>query len=305
MWLEQLQDADVSKRCTAARKLGDLGDITALPQMIEACADPHGYVRLALVESMAQLGPAAVDPLLSALAHHPEPMVRRSVAKSLAILAAGTSIAPLIHTLKFDPDLVTRNAAAGALCRIGVQAVDPLIQLLTDPDEYVSGAAIWALGSIGPAALLTLLTYIKDGNPQVRSGVVQALGSMGTDEVVPALQTALQDADAGVRASAARSVGNGRYKVCIPQLEMLLTDPDRQVRRDAAIALGEVEADHALPTLLSALSDPDVELRKAVVMALKRLPSPQTTQALKDLATVDPEESVRTLARMTLQFINS
>ena len=100
-----LKDQDQRVRATAANVLGEIGDVRAVEPLVAALQDNNFAVQGAAMKALKQIGPAAVGGLVE-----------------------------ILH----DPDAGMRQAAAGALGRIGHrQAVGPLIKTLADSEKTV------------------------------------------------------------------------------------------------------------------------------------------------------------------------
>src|SRR5438093_13300678 len=76
--IDLLKDKDWYRRREAAITLGEMGDERAIPHLIAALRDSEWNVREAAEDALAQIGSAAVDPLLKALREY---QIRKFVIK--------------------------------------------------------------------------------------------------------------------------------------------------------------------------------------------------------------------------------
>lgn len=96
-------------------------------------------------------------------------------------------VAALIDTLR-DNDVEVRTYAAVALAAVGVEAVDPLVAMLTDKNTAARAAAAYALGVMGAPAtpsIAALVKILKDDSTDVRRQAAQALGRILTAQKAP------------------------------------------------------------------------------------------------------------------------
>lgn len=101
----------------------DSSDLTLIKQMVECLGDTRGMVRLGFAEALGQVGKPAVPFLLTALANHPNPVVRRAAAKTLTLIADPEAVPVLIKALLEDEDTVVKGSAIGALAGVGTERV--------------------------------------------------------------------------------------------------------------------------------------------------------------------------------------
>lgn len=166
-------------------------------------------------EGLANMGAAAVEPLLASL-DDPLATFRSSVVLVLARIGE-PSLAPLMKKLD-DANAVTRQAAAWALGndqwkdaakdKRDALSVAPLMAKAKDPVAAVRQSALWALGMIGKAeAYDTLVASLKDGESGPRRGAVEALGRLGDKRAVPLIAPFLDDAEHAMRQTASVALG--------------------------------------------------------------------------------------------------
>ena len=212
-WRRDLQDQDPYARLMAVVALGKTGRSDVAPELLAALSDSSEAVRVAALESLRALGPAAAPALLKRLelAAAPATGEGRSEARLVASVLVDqglTSVAPLIQALQ--DERYDKQAIVEALADAGPAVVGPLGELLLQPQPGVAAAAASALGSLGGQALpavTSLVLALRRPEPEVTRAAAGALGHIAPDrsDVLPALlQVARQPVadDDGERAEA-------------------------------------------------------------------------------------------------------
>jgi len=188
--LKDLKAENVDVRRAAANRVLLADRATqekALPLLIEILeGDKDGQVRLAVLDSLASLGPAA------------EP-----------------AIPALVKTLKTDFGGRGSEAthqdyrSALALSAIGEPAVEGLRGLLGEKKESVRAEVIMSLGRIGPpakAAVPDLIPLLTDQSERIRREASVALAGIGEAAIGPLVEAA-EGADAIARRMALEGLG--------------------------------------------------------------------------------------------------
>jgi HEAT repeat protein len=176
---------------------------------------------------LIELGAAAVEPLVAALAHS-EPSVRLHAVSALGRLR--------------DP-----------------RGLDGVVAALGDLQNHgaVAIAAERALASWGEAAREAVLRAAREGGEALRARAVRTLGKMGGEGLVEPLTELLTDPLPGVRMQAAEALAKLRGRAAIDALAPLLSDPDKWVRWEVAATLVSVGCVRGEAVLREAFSDPD------------------------------------------------
>ena len=163
-----LTDTDMRVCNAAARMLGELGWQPENDRQRATLA-----ITLGRWDEAVRFGPAAVEPLITALASGWNP---RAAAQALGKLGDPQ---PLITALT-DTDSGVRREAAIALGKLGdPRAARPLITALADTDSGVRETAAAALEKFGDAAVQPLAAALTDTEPAVRKAVARKLGELG------------------------------------------------------------------------------------------------------------------------------
>jgi bilin biosynthesis protein len=248
-------------------------------QMVECLGDTRGLVRLGFAEALGVVGKPAVDTLIEALLHHSNEVVRRAAGKTLTLIEDPVAIPHLIHALLNDEDTVVQASAIGALARIGIASVNPLLEVLASPNSSESnkGHAAWGLAFIGAPAKEQLYQAYNSDSSEVRAAVVGAIAKVAEEDrhdtqSLNLLVNALKDPVADVRSEAAAVLGNLKYSPAISVLLELLDRPEAETRKSAALSLmkiGDRQSITALQTALARESEPNTQ--KAIALAISLL----------------------------------
>jgi bilin biosynthesis protein len=254
-------------------------DQQLIEQMVECLGDTRGLVRLGFAEALGQVGKPAVEPLIEALLHHSNVVVRRAAGKTLTLIEDPEAVPYLISSLLNDEDTVVQGSAIGALARTGEASVAPLLEVLASPDSTEShkGHAAWALAFIGAKAQEQLYTAYGSHYPEVRAAVVGAIAKVAEEnrddtQALNLLVESLQDDSANVRSEAAAVLGNLKYQPAIPKLTELLNHSSGETRKSAALSLMKIGDRNSLEPLQTALDKESNEgIKKAIALAISML----------------------------------
>ena len=258
----------------------DRNDQKLIGEMIECLGDTRGLVRLYYAETLGKvIGQPAVEPLIEALLHHSNVVVRRAAGKTLTLIEDPKAVPHLIYALLNDPDTVVQASAIGALARTGEASVDPLLEILASPDSTESnkGHAAWALAFIGAKAKEKLYAAYDSDSPEVRSAVVGAIAKVAEEnrddtQALDLLVKSLNDDAVDVRSEAAAVLGNLKYQPAIPRLLELLTHPEGETRKSSALSLMKIGDRNSLESLQTALTkETDPGIKKAIALAISLL----------------------------------
>lgn len=297
--VEALTDNDSAVRREASLALGWLGDERALELLLLGLNDRDELVRKNASEVLSHLGTIAVDPLILKLNEfHPE--ARVSAIETLASLKDLRAVAPLIALVN-DPDLRIVRAAAGALGRLGdSRAVQPLVQLLKDSNRERVIAAAGALGPLGDERSVSpLIELLSHDYPAIREQAVEALVEFG-EPVVKPLIDALKHPDRHIREASALALGHLSDVRSVDALINALKDRQPTVRDAASIALKRL-GDPVVEPLIAALNDTDSRFQEAAIGCLVGLGKNVVEPLIRELQNPNPgvrESASKALARL-------
>jgi len=180
-------------------------------------------------------------------------------------------------------------------------AVRPLLLAITDDDPEVRMLAAEALGKAGPAEHAdALIPLLDDEDLWVRAAAARALGRTGAERFGPVLAAHLAQATDIFLLALIDVVGASAVREALEPLLALAVHEDPEVRKTVLAALSSYDWVHARPAVLSHLSDPHWSVRKSAAEVLEHRRDPATDLLLEQLATDDPDPSVRQAARKAL-----
>ena len=180
--------------------------------------EKDGQIRLAVLETLTQMGPAAADAapalayaMLESFGGRRNEELHQDYRAALALASIGApAVENLRNLLRAERDNI-RAEAAMAIGRIGssaAAATPELIQLLSDDSQRVRHDASIALAQIGAPAVQPLLEAMQHQQPATRAAAAAALGAMhplppeDRTQIQQILAAALEDPDADVRSAA-------------------------------------------------------------------------------------------------------
>jgi HEAT repeat protein len=331
--LEALHDKNEDIRSSAAKALGEIGDVAAVPGLLEALHDQDKDVRLNVVTVLGQIGDRTVVPSLLEALHDQEDIVRVRVASVLGEIGDSTAVPGLLKALH-DQNAVVRMDVATALGQIGDRmAVLSLLEALHDQDEDVRSSAAKALGQIGDSTAVPALLEQLKGHIFI-DNAIKALGQIGDAAAVPGLveilhssyseydklatEALLQIGSDAVpkliealhydllhgtnvtkRSNIVKVLGNFGNNATVPTLLEALHDQNRSVRWNTVQALGKIGDVTAVPGLLEALHDQEYHMRYTAATALGQIGDSTAVPGLLE-ALHDQNRSVRTSAAEAL-----
>lgn len=217
----RLASIDSEERRDALMRLGGMKRAEASRAAAQALRDLNPMVRVTAAHAIVSLPPAEVLALLAPLLSDKQEFVRREAAFVLGESGGINAIEPLRNLLMADKEIAVRAAAAIALGRIA------------DP-------------AAGPALIQAL-----EAKPQKKKSEEYEF----------------------VRRSAAQSLGEVRAFSAVPALIATLQDESNSIdlRRAAATALGLIGSESAVPALRAAFNSEDPYLAEAARTALHRM----------------------------------
>ena len=119
-------------------------ELSGIEELIKSCGEGNGLAQQEARLALENIGEAAVEPIIQALLH--------------------------------SENSVIRWRAAEALGHMGdLRAIEPLIQALVDKDTSVQWRAIEALAGIGEPAIESLVFATEDENVEIRWGATRAI----------------------------------------------------------------------------------------------------------------------------------
>jgi len=203
-----LRASDPFERTSAARSLGQMGSLTALPFLLDSLYDPETIVRNQAIASVGELkDPAALDALRDVARVCPD-LPANLVGRALNGTSADGSVVfkqeNVLEITQLKPASKVEDLPESTDDKRWLKAIAKLSG--TKADERIEAAKL--LGEFPVQKSVSALTGIvrNDAEPSVRSFAVSSLACINHESVFPAMLLALGDESREVRASAARSM---------------------------------------------------------------------------------------------------
>lgn len=342
----QAKAPEAEVRAAAAASWGEIGNKAALPLLKAGLKDPEDAVRIEAASSLNKLGDPAGVAVLQAIVSRAEPAsakpgpaaelrarardkTRAAAALRLSEMGSVTVVRFLEKTLK-DPSGAVRDAAAIALCRLGLDDegsfADRFLNAFGDDDEYTRAAAIKALGQTkaevavvalkdaaadasplvraetmtaliqfpGPETRKMLEFGLLDEQPRVRLTAALALAALAEPDSADALRSMLRpEAEKAQQLIAAKGLARLGEKVDLTLAKRMLDSADEEARDLAVETIAAADSDEAYP-LLSRVMDDDASARLRVKAAtsivLKMMPPSESKPASGGPSTPMPQK---------------
>jgi HEAT repeat protein len=254
----------------AAGLLGQLGDRSATPALVDTLSSHDSELVVAAVGALAAIGdPLSLDALVSLFAH-PDVMVRQGALAAVQAIGDQRVEAHVATALASDDSRV-RECGVRVAGYFGFKELTHnVVSALADPIEEVRRAAIEQLPMLeGVQSVDLLAAALRTESGRNRAAAAHALRSMPSANVEASLIAALRDADPWVRYFAAGSLEIHGTAACVPDLiDLARGDRAAHVRIAALAALGTV-APAAVSDLAPAMvEDADENVAAAAVSAL-------------------------------------
>jgi twitching motility protein PilT len=263
-WQKLVQDNDVAVREKALEVLATKVATPSVALFVQHLPLVSYNTQQILIEALTRASstqpPEFADQLLPLVASG-DASTRTAVLKILFTMK--NTAAVVKRYIRFTTTLAgfVRDRTLDSLRVFGDQVAEPAIELLSDPDDNLRAAALAVASSFEDPRL------------------------------VPATITLLKDPDWWIRIAAAETLGRLKDARAAEPLVQALNDPD--AKWAAVEALGHIADPRALSALGRMLGDPQPNVRIEVMQALRNFKHPQVAEALKKIATHDPERSVR------------
>lgn len=235
-------------RLVAAAALGEFGNETVLPELIEALEDPDPRVRSRAVRSIGQLGDDRCVPPLRARLTDGDVTVRRAAVTALASVGTDRALESLLPVATGAETETVRWMAADELGALETErAFETLLDALADDSRAVVRAALLSLlDQVGSTA--------DDRAPDRRERIAERLRDSGDRTAVP------------------------------PLIEVIQESPRPERREHAVWLLGHALSGHdetALECLLDALDSDHEAVAAAAQAALGELNVPEVRDRLR------------------------
>jgi HEAT repeat protein len=316
------EESNVDRREEAVAALGELATPEAQDALVSLLSTPSERIRKAAVNALGKVGEAVLPSLVNALRY---PNSRQAAAQVLVGFGE-PAIQSLVFLLK-EPDKNLARSVAETLevlgwqpgrdvigayywiarrdfdkvAKIGVPAIEPLVQTLKDRD--LRRSALVALSQIGDGRVVPPILALARERQWFQSAV-EALAQL-EQVAVPQLVTALRAHDSDIRQAAATALdmigwqpgrdADGAAYWCVRQrwdrcvdiggkavgvLVGVLEERQSPARQAVIQALGQIKHEDALVALEKMLLDPDVSTQIIAVQALGKIGTARAAECL-------------------------
>ncbi|MDO9539196.1 MAG: HEAT repeat domain-containing protein [Methanocalculus sp.] len=310
-----LDDGEGIVRTEAAKALGNLQCVDAVPQLIRSLIDMKTDVRREAMTALSRIGSPAFHELVAAL-DAPSNEIRAGVARALGSIGDQRAIPHLILHLG-EGAIDVRTVVIEALIGFDVAAIRPLEEVMStgNPEEKI--AALIIFDGIGINATYLIERALKDPNPAVSRKAAYLLkvdDQIGSDrqeetseipdsadEITPLIQDLLiGNKEAQIR-SAQQLVHKG--SAAVPPLIEILMKGNREQRATAGEILSEIRGP-AVQELQRLLSEGGRDTRVAVALLLGKIGDQSSVEPLISMLS-DRDYQLRKAAAESLGFNGS
>ena len=276
-------------RRTAALAAGRIGDLRAIPLLLQVLDQPDSTVRVAAAFALGLLrDSAAIEPLIQRLTGLP-PLDTITAAEAVTAVAKiggrkageffGSALGGKAALSQADPNHALSQILLESW-RLGPDApTDALLPFADDTVQSIRWRALYSLARLrAPSAANHLIAALRADDADTRAVAARALTSQyaKTAKVPSAtlgglLARAIDDRDPGVRVNAIRSLGTYQDSSFASAVASRLEDPDPNVRVQAAASLGEIRGRTASAALRRVLEGNAIfAVRREALLGLAR-----------------------------------
>jgi HEAT repeat protein len=236
--IAELERAAPERQARILLAIGDRGDASAMPAVVNAARSGSKPLRLVAVDILDRSGNAANLPVLLEIAAGPEADLARKAQE--AIIRFGGS--------QVDSEIISRlSQASGSMRRVLIQiaagrnlqnALPILTQSCQDPDKSVRAAALQAVGVLGEekqaGELVALAQKTTDSEDRANIGKALAAlcGRKGAGCAAPLKALASND-DAVLRTMALEALASAGGSQALEVVKAAVTDKDESVQDEA------------------------------------------------------------------------
>jgi HEAT repeat protein len=292
-------------QAAALRLVSEIQATDATEELAKLLPKVKPEIQVALVGALAQRGDPAAAPEIRTLAGNADPAVRPAILNALGLLGNASDVA-LLSGFAASANTVEQNAARRALAELkGRDVTETLLAQLPTAPASIQAELARALGyRADKSAVPKLLDLAGQPTDSVRKASLKALAQLAGPEDISSLvqlvltaqdQTARQEASETLNAMYQRFQGS-RGPVPVTPLVAGLKSGSPEARS----ALLPVCSGLAFPdvrlAMRAAIEDNDQQVHSAAVRALCDTVDPELLEDLVNVARVEKQENLRTLA---------
>ena len=236
-------------RAKAAQDLGKAGDLSTIPDLADALADPSAKVRREVVLALVQFHKSTVLPPLEKATLDTDDGVRITAVQCLVGYYSGN---------------IPSSGITGFMKKNWQRAAGHF-----QPDDTRIDPGI----AVDPTVVTALIATMKDTRSNEASReAAKGLGILGATAAANDLVQAAHASDTDLAREAINSLEKLKDRDSGPKLVDLLDSPNKDVKRDASVCVGILLARVALPKLQSIFqTDPDPKTKAAAIQGLAYL----------------------------------
>jgi HEAT repeat protein len=321
-----LKDDDPRVRAAAANALGELGDKSVVPQLIEAVDFSAGAgndretraineANRQIAKALGELGDHRAAAVLLKMLNSKDSFVKLEAVEALGMLRETTAVEPLmvIATDDNQEPFIAKKAII-ALGRIGdPRAVPAIEKMLFRERSGISfyPQASFAVFQIGEPAATPLIALLEGRDKDMEkwaeenkiipealfAKTAQVLGDIGDPRAEKALIARLHynegDFKLLVRSAAAESLGRMRDKAAAPVIAGLLIEEEANIRDSYGRALVMIGDPSVLPALLKAAQTGSWDAREGSIHAYANLAPGKELANIQKLAQAEPARWIK------------
>lgn len=319
-YVRQSRHVDVDVRVYGVGKLGESGQLDAVPHLIRALKDEKTRVRLAAIDALGMLKDRRATEVLIPFLQDKRAVLALAAIDVLGQIGDSTAVDALVAVVQEEVP-VLRLVAIDALGQIGDSTAVDVLCLQTQSEisqvRWVSAVALGRIGS--PRAVGSLANLL--GDEEMRRTVLFALAQLDTNwRVQPEVEMAVErfrrdlmqddilgDDRAIVRFRALEGlnavVPDWREKNWAEELVMhwcrWVVEGNDDERKVAARFLSDLKDQRAVQALLVAVEDRDRNVRQQAIQSLGKMRDMRAAGALRD-ALMGEDRYVRGVAARAL-----
>ncbi|MGH9430797.1 MAG: HEAT repeat domain-containing protein [Terriglobia bacterium] len=250
--IEQLKSTDEAARVSAARQLGQSGQMAAIPALAAALNDPSTKVRKEVILALAQFRNAQSLSALLTATKDTDPTVR-----TFAVQATVSYYTAQLPSLGVGGFFKRNYQRAKSKFSDQDTRIDPGIQ-------------------VNPSVITALIAVLQDTRSIAPARqAARGLGVLVAKPAVPDLVVAAHSTDSELAVNALVALSKIEDITAGPKLVDLLGSPDKTVKKQAAVTTGILRARQAVPKLRSmAQNDQDKDVRQAALQGLAYIGDP-------------------------------
>jgi HEAT repeat protein len=225
--LEVLQgrNNNIHARIGAADALGDIGDASAVPELVKTVDDKNSDLQIHSIRALGKIkDPTTISKLLEILCD-PNSDLGEEAATALGRMG-DIAIHALLIALKAQNGR-SRKLALEALGEIrSIETIDAIIEMLADKYPEVKNAAVLTLGKIGTPCVTKLIDALNNKEFKGRPYIIATLGWIGDEKALPNLLKVLDDEsdNAEICAATVRALGGIAHAKAVPSIIKHLSD---------------------------------------------------------------------------------